>query len=568
MKMIKKGLGLFSILLCASSLFAQDDVVKFGAISRGVLQESTLGDADTTNPNRNNSGQAVVDLRVNINPNRKTEIGTVIRMESELGGFYGAGSDISLRQLYVKGLLYDVVSYEVGDIYLELSPYTLYNTSGELAQHEAQVFHQLRTDLSEYDNFNIGNAWWSQGGHINTGLAFDSTGTTGVQFDVFTTRLEAPSTTRFLAGGRAALYNKNKYNIKLNAVRTFDAKKVNPLEESMYNTVASLEWEYQLLPSLTFFGETGLSQYAIEKPHDIEGDYLVPEDRNGEFINAGLGWKALEGQLNTRLKYLRNSAFFYSVGAQSKRLDYTASPALFLNVANDPFNNRSLNIYDLIANQNVYNAQISGTLMTYDPLYGNALAYGEATPNRQGLMFSTTYQDSAKVITAGIDAALLNDVTGVGTEEKRSFTRIGAHTDLDIASLIGYKKNFTLGGAYTYESTQRDGNLSSIDLKTSSLEAGLEFEVFKKLYLLGGIKTLQGKGNEFLYDLSNQNVYDIPTEYTVNINQTLTGVGARYQFSDNTYLSIKNFGVNIKDLDDDNRSYAFNQWMLFFSLKL
>ena len=567
MKKLKIGLGIIGVAFSFTISLAQSDLVKFGAISRGVLQESTLDEADTTNPNRNSGGQTVVDLRMNINPNRKTEIGSVIRLQSELGGYFGAGSEIALRQLYVKGLLYDVVSYELGDIYLELSPYTLFNSDGELSQNEAKIFNQLRTDFSEYDNFNIGNSWWTQGGHVNFGFEFDSTESKGVQFDVFSSRIRAASTMRFMSGGRVSLLNKDKYNVKANVVSVFDAKRVTPLEESVQNTVASLEWAYHISKTISFVGESGMSNYSVAAPYDFVGEYLVPDDRNGEFINTGLKLKFLDGRIKSSAKYLRNSANFYSAGAQSKRLNFMGAPELFLNVANNPFQNRQLNIYDLIGNRNIYNAEISNTLMAYNPLYGNVLPYGEATPNRTGLLLDVVYSDST-LLKAGFDFALLSDVTGVGTDNKRSFMRFNAFASVDVAKLLAYKKDFTVGGSFTTENTSRDGSISAIDLKSNSINTNLEFEVFNKLYVLGGIKILAGSGNEFLYDLSDQNTYAIPASYTVNVNQLVTGVGARYQFSEKMYLSIKNFNVNVEDKQDDALSYAFNQWMLFFSLKL
>jgi len=570
--MRKKIIYIIGIILgCSQLSFGQSDLVKFGAISRGVVQESTLEDSDTTNPNRDNSGEVVVDLKLNINPNKKTEIGTVVRLESDLGGFFGAGSAISLRQLYVKGTVYDAISYELGDIYLELSPYTLYNTNGESDANEAKVFSQLREDFNEYDNFNIGNAWWSQGGHVNFGLEFDSLANKGAQFDLFTSRVVSQSTSRFLAGGRASLFDKSNYYVKANLVQLFDAKRVNPSEESLRNTVASLEWEYILdlgKGNLLFNGETGFSTYKISEPVDSDADLIVPEDRDGQFVNAGLDLETKDKKVKIGAKFLRNGSQFFSAGAQTKRLDFTAEPDLFQNVANDPFNNRELNIYDVIANQNFYNPEISSTLQTYNPLYGNTTPYGIATPNRQGVIISGSYADSAKVFDANVEAALLADVVGVGTEEKRNFTKLSANVNLNLADLIGYKKQFKIYGGAVYEQTSRDGDLSAIDLTTTHIDGGLDIEILKKLSLLGGIKLLTGSGNEFLYDFSDRNLFTIPTSFNVDENQTLTGIGLRYQFSDNTYLTIKNYNLSVNNNLSSDEDYSFNQWMLFFSLKL
>lgn len=567
MRVDKIFIGIAGLLLCFTNAVAQNDFVKFGAVSRGVLQESTLDDSDTTNPNKDNGGQTMVDLRININPNKKTEIGTVIRMQSELGGYFGAGSEVSLRQLYVKGLLYDVVSYELGDIYLEMTPYTLFNSDGDLSQSEALVFGQLRSDFTEYDNFNIGNSWWTQGGHVNFGLQFDSLAASGAQFDVFTSRITAPTTMRFMSGGRATFFSKNKYDASLNVVSTYDARRVNPLEESLSNSVATLSFNVFLNENISVFGETGLSNYSITKPYDFEGEYIVPEDREGEFIKLGVK-ASLMDKLGIRLKYLRNSANFYSIGAQTKRLDFTASPELFLNVANDPFNNRALNIYDVVANRSMYNPVLSGTLMAYDPMYGNVLPYGEATPNRQGPVLNATFADSDSLFQVGAEGMLLTDVTGVGTEEKTSFTKANVFAEVNVGDIVSIKKEIKIHGAYNVEKTTRDGQLSGIDLSTSSLDVGLEAEVFKNFYLLGGVKTLSGKGNELLYDLSNDNIYAIPTDYELDQNQTLLGVGAKYRFSEKMYLSVKNLNMDVKNNLDTDLSYSFNQWILFFSLKL
>ena len=513
----------------------------------------------------------MVDLKLNINPNKKTEIGTVIRLESDLGGFFGAGSAISLRQLYIKGTVYDAVSYELGDIYLELSPYTLYNTNGESDANEAKIFSQLREDFNEYDNFNIGNAWWSQGGHVNFGFEFDSLASKGIQFDLFTTRLISQSNSRFLAGGRAALFNKSNYSVKANLVQTFDARRINPLEESLRNTVGTIEWEYIInlgKGNLLFNGETGFSTYNINEPFESDADLIVPEDRDGQFVNGGLDLVTKNKKIKVGAKFLRNGSQFFSAGAQTKRLDFTAAPDLFQNVANDPFNNRELNIYDLIANQNVYNPEISSTLQAYNPLYGNATPYGIATPNRQGIIISGSYADSAKIFDANVEAALLEDVVGVGTEEKRSFTKIGLNVNLNLADIIGYKRQFKIYGGAVYEQTSRDGDLSAIDLTTTHIDGGLDFEIFKKLSLLGGIKLLTGNGNEFLNDFSDRNLFTFPTSFNVDETQTLTGVGLRYQFSDNTYLTIKNYGLNVSNNLSSDEDYSFNQWKLFFSLKL
>ncbi len=559
------------IMTYSSVSFAQSDKVKFGAISRGISQQSTLTSEDTLNPNRNSSGEAVVDLRVNMNPNRKTEIGTVIRMESALGGFYGAGADISLRQLYVKGTLYDVVSYELGDIYLKLSPYTLYNYEAEGGVNEATVFSQLRNDLSYYDNFNIGNSWWSQGGHINFGFDLDSLFADGITIDLFTTRLQAPSTMRFMSGGKVSLFKRDGYIINANAIQVFDAQRVNPAQEALQNSVGSIELGYTLNlgeNALQLTSEFGASNYKTLAPLESEENYVSPSDKKGEFITGRAMLELMDKKLKVGGRYLFNGAEYYAVGAQSKRVDFSENPELFLNVANNVLMARRLSLYDLVADKNIYNPTINGTLMNYDPRYGNALPYGWATPNRTGFVLEVAYTDSANVFSADLEGGLLSDVAGLSTSEKRSFTHIKASSSLEVGKLVGFKKQLKIYGGALYNKTTR-GGLGSIDLTSTQIDLGLDIEVFKKLFLVSGVKMLTVKGNEYRYDLSSYNNYGIPTPYPdFDEVQLVVGSGFRYEFSENVYLSAKYFTVDLENKTTTNADYAFNQFMLFFSLKM
>ena len=557
-------------LSCSIACFGQSDKVKFGAVGRGLVQEATLAD-DTLNPIRNNTASTMVDLRLNINPNKKTEIGTVVRMKSDIGGFYGASNELTLRQLYLKGTLYNTVNYEVGDIYLQLSPYTLHNNDAEGAVNEASVFKRLRNDYAYYDNFNIGNSWWSQGGHVNLGLNLDSLGEKGVKFDLFATRVKAPATMRFMNGGKVSYYTKDNYGFNLNAIQFIDAQSVNPTVEGINNSVVSLEGMYRKDLSNNYIlvtGEIGASNYQVNAPIESAENYITPDAKAGQFVTVKTSYNTKNERVKFGARYLQNSANFLSAGAQSKRVNYNANPQMFQNVENDPFNTRSIQLYDLVAETSIYNPTISSTLMTYDPKYGNALPYGMSTPNRTGFFVDADYKDSVGVIEAGVEAALLSDVVGVGTSEKRQFTHVKAQANLNVNKLIGFKRGLKLYGGALYNKTTRGGNVAAIDLTSTHIDLGLDVEVISRLYLIVGAKLLNANGNEFLYDLSNHNEYTIPTFYSVNGKETMIGAGFRYEFSDNIYLSIKNLSVDSKNSAVSNGDYNFNQWMLFFSLKL
>lgn len=175
--MNKKIIGiLFFVFWCVGLLHAQDiDKVKFGAYARALQQNSTMVNADTLHPNNTGKGHLLIDLGININPDKRTEIQAIVRFRGDMNGMYGAGATATLRQMYVKGIIGRFLSYQVGDLYMQLSPYTFFNNNAEGSANEARIFSDFRRDYTNYENFsNRGNYWWQQGAHTNFGLALSN----------------------------------------------------------------------------------------------------------------------------------------------------------------------------------------------------------------------------------------------------------------------------------------------------------------------------------------------------------------------------------------------------------
>lgn len=71
----------------------------------------------------------------------------MIRIKNQLGGFYGAGVTFDVRQLYVKGIISNVVRYQLGDINYKLTPFTFYNNDFDDLMQHPQVFNLQKTLL-------------------------------------------------------------------------------------------------------------------------------------------------------------------------------------------------------------------------------------------------------------------------------------------------------------------------------------------------------------------------------------------------------------------------------------
>lgn len=109
-----------------------------------------------------------------------------------------------------------------------------------------------------------------------------------------------------------------------------------------------------------------------------------------------------------------------------------------------------------------------------------------------------------------------------------------------------------------YEQTKRSGP-APIDFKTNLIDAGLNYEVLKKLDILLGAKYLAGEGNELiaLRDLFNNILafYD----YKIDVQETVLSGGLRYRFFRNSFASIQYNHFSNKDLYVPIGSYQWGQ---------
>ncbi len=575
--MIKKlTVLLFLSLINALVLKAQQDdgKVKFGAYSRALQQTNTLDKEDTVNIDKTNTGHVLLDLGVNINPDKKTEIQAIIRLKTDMGGFYGASAQATLRQMYVKGIIGKFLNYQVGDLYMQLTPYTFFNNNSEGSVNEGTIFKDIRRDYTNYENLsNRGNAWWQQGAHADMSLAFEKSIIDTIRIDGFFLRnrttdfAEMPSV--FQAGGKLTVTQSKRLKFAFNYLNLYDltstASKLNTANQAR-NPVSSLEVQYKLWnnerTALTFLGEGGISQLSFKN------DSVKTKD--GFFYDAGLQFNVKPANLLITANYTYVDPNYLSAGAQSKRIDYSKTPSVFPQYGNDRYNpiRRDISIFDQVRDPSVYNAAVRRQLMSYNPIYGNAQPYGKATPNRTGLELGVQYKDSLQKVIVDLDGAYLSDIAGEGSTELRKFVVLKAGVDFNIHKFLDFKKRLTLTTGYRYESTNRGGRpLEQINLKTNLIDLGLEIETLKKLDLLLGAKMLMAKGNEFM---SIRNDFNDVVNYeqldNINVSQNLFAIGLKYRFSTTTYLTIQNHILDYKDKSDSLRDYSLNQLLILFNM--
>lgn len=568
------------LLLSGFMLKAQDNSkIKFGAYARALNQTSTLGKEDTTHVDKIGTGHVLLDLGLHITPDKKTEIVAIVRFKSDLNGFYGAGTSATLRQMYVRGIIGKAFNYQVGDLYLEMTPFTFYNNSAEGTVNEATIFRDIRRDYTNYENLsNRGTAWWQQGFYGNFALGYKDSWMDTIRFDAFCLRNRTSNfisvPTSMQAGGKVTFTQSPKLKFALNYVNLFEIPHTMSPTSAGYNMsannqVASLELMYKIRETensaLSFSGEVGFSTL------NFSGD-TAATDKSDYFFTGGFKYKHKPSNLTFTAGYSYVGDEFFSSAAQTKRVNYALTPTLFPAYGNDPFNpyTRHINIFDLVRDPSIYNAGITRQLMSYDPTLANAQPYGKATPNRKGLNLGVRYADSANVIVVDVQGSLLSDVAGEGSSSLRNFTVLRTTIDFNVNNLIGFKRRLILTAGHRYENTNRGGDpLSAVKLNSNLVDFGLEMETLKKLDLLLGVKMLLAKGNEFI---AVRNVYNDVTNYdqtnTSNINATsnLYAVGLKYRFTEKTYLTLQDHMFYYKDNNDSLNKYSINQVIILFNM--
>ena len=113
----------------------------------------------------------------------------MFRIRNDFGGFWGSGVTFSVRQLYLKGVVGDVLRYQVGDLNLKQTPFTLYNHNADRIDSLPAIFN-LQTQIVQYERFYKKNTWRQQGVNLDFGFKFAKY-IHELYFSGYTTRLQA-----------------------------------------------------------------------------------------------------------------------------------------------------------------------------------------------------------------------------------------------------------------------------------------------------------------------------------------------------------------------------------------
>ena len=542
----------------AITTMAQERVKKiefYGAAKTNILHQDFDVDGDTMNLSKANYGHSLIDLGILVRPSSNTEIATEFRLRNELGGFWGGAVTFGIRKLTLKGVVNDAIRYKIGDIDIEMTPYSLYNNNYQDVVNEATVF-QIAREVIDYENYFSGNTWRQQGIQSSYGFYLNNETFKSIDVNLFSTRNRtadpsSASPERLFSGGQIGL-NTSYGLITFHSANLFDLKNTVIDMNLYYNSVNTVSANISLadLPkfSLNYEGGTSKSNYE----NLIEEETVTIQDY---FWNLGLIYSPTN-KFSVSVNGINTGPQFRSPSAQNVRLGYSSSSNVFPTIGNN-LAVRNMGLIDYLYNDVFYYKTFDSQLDLYNPAFSNALPYGLSTPNRKGfsvrldeLVIREQFNLSSKI-------HMMSEIIGSGTIHLKSFMKIIAKANYD------YKK-WSANAGLAYESTSRDGQAyEKIELSSMLFDFGLDFDLTDQISILFGTKYHIADGNELLavYDSYNNPLYFDPISYD-DQKQMLNSIGLMVNFSELSKLtaSLSSFSQKAE------QEYNFNQLQLLYRL--
>ncbi|MFM7024081.1 MAG: hypothetical protein ACKOXB_14005 [Flavobacteriales bacterium] len=570
--MQNKKLLLTSALIVAlgvSSKAQMGQTTKFSlnGLGRSYITNNNLSgnimDGDTKTHNKGLGGYNLFDLQNNLAVDSAFQAMAQFRVRSEFGAFYGSNNSFKFRQFKISGKIKEF-KYEIGDVRVELTPFTVYNFGDMYNKYEAEIF-QVRRSISEYENINVGNGWLLQGAHLQYKHNFENWGLGAYGFVTRTSSTNEMSTSdRLLSGGRLSANFGESIKLGGTYVGLNDVD-IQSAQYSYKNNVGTGDIEYIMnsdASALKVRLEGGASSFkysnvaaTIDSSKSYQ-DYFL--DLSASFALKGPGIKFGVGISDV-------GQYFNSPTAQTRRVVDNMTPGLF-NMVNNATTARTPLLFDRYTSEQLYNSKISYTLTPFLNQFNNAQPYGKATPNRRGASLYVASDTSMKNIDFEVGFDYLTEIVGEGTADLRNFMVVKGGVKLDLAKFIGITRKFDFSVGGRMEQTQRDG-AGAVALTSTLADAGISFEVIKKVDLLFGYKMLTAEGNEFNAVRDSYNSVASINSVSINSSEGIISAGAQVRFSPMQSFSVHYNNVAYNNSLVSSGSYNISQLLLVYTGK-
>jgi hypothetical protein len=560
-------LFLFVSIFITFSINAQFPEFEIGGLARSLSQSSHLDEKDTVNNDVSQDFNIVFDLAIKGSLNKYVNFYSELRMGSNLEIFDTSSSYLNLRRLLIFGDFNKSFSFEIGDIDLKMTPFTLWNSNQEGNINESVLFSNYR-NIQNYENFNNENYWRRQGASLfgNKYLSKKDT----LNYKIFGTRELASNEISipdvFIYGGDITFFNKY-FSFGINHLDLFTNNKGILLDTNLHNHVVSSKF------SLKFNKLELSSEFGISKRTN---NSLFSENKwiDGEFMCFDFKTNFSKNLIFT-LNYRSVSDDFSSPGAQTKRINYSMAPNLFPLVGNSS-NNRDIIASDIVSDisffrsASFYNRNIDYSLDYFNPIFGVIEPYGISTPNRRGISSMVVYSDSSNIFYLKGKVSFLNDLTGEGVVEKRNYLSYSLSSNLFINKLLYFYKVILINVGFNYSNAKRNHSpeifVQNVDFNNSIFDLGLDFEIIKNLHLLYGFKSINTHGIDYLSVRDDNFTISSFQKFEINMNQDVSSIGLKYDFTEKSslILNYQNIRCNYENSD---LSFIINQFFILAQIK-
>ena len=573
-----------AVFLSDISLHAQiSENIWFDGLSRSYFARDAV-DKNTTNDTisaRNTSnGYNLLDLNTHVNPIKDIEIFAQLRIRNSFGGFFGSGTEINVRQLRAKGVINQKIRFSVGDLFLKQSKFTLYNYDEELSGFENDMLKPYR-DIIHYENFYTENRWRLQGIQTDFSFEFDRF-IRNLGFDFFITRPRGSSQINettymsdlLLSGGSMVSEINRRLTISTNYINLFEVASSGTNNISVRNPVYDMSLlhhfaidKYRIEQKL----QGGFSErYWLHSELENGISDSISNDTKGMYFQFDNKYIKKDSTLSLTLGYSYVDPNFRSAGAQTRRLDYAAGNS---NTIYPIYTNMSLirppSVFDLVTDDQLYNQDLSSTLMVFNPIYSNILPYGDATPNRTGIYFKAKIKNKNKAFLSKINAGFFKEVIGQGASEKRNFGLLKGAFKINFHQWLNWEKELSLSASSESEHTRRGGEaVSSLNLFSHQMNASVNLELVKKFFIQASYKQFNANGNEFLTQRDNYGDITYFTSTQIDQKDHILSFGMLYKLRKNVYTNLQYNWWGMTFANQSYTDYKYNRLIFILSVEL
>ena len=377
-----------------------------------------------------------------------------------------------------------------------------------------------------------------------------------------------------LSGGSMVTQINKRFNVQTHYVNLFEVGSSGTSNISVRNPVYQLSLTHMLSldrSKVTQTIQTGFSQrhwLYSELPSGIEDS--ISNVTKGLFFQFENEYFQNDSTFRFTVGYRYVDPAFRSAGAQTRRLDFGQES---LNSTYPLYTNASLrrptSLFDIISDENIYNQDLSTTLMEFNPMYSNISPYGDATPNRQGAYLSADLQTSSKSLITNVKSGYFTEVIGQGTPERRTFFSLQSGLKFNVHQRVGWRKILSVSLSSDYENTQRSGDeYATLQLRSQQSNVFVNAEVTEDLFVQFGWKQFKTEGREYV---SERNEYGEIVNFNLrdfDQKDHLVSTGILYQLRQNVYANLQYNWWGVATDDPAISDFNYTRLMFVLSIKL